>query len=59
MQNLIQVVEGTEGVSLSEEAMHFAVEIIKQTNPKLYNQLLKEINNHPQFAELYKKYNNS
>ena len=44
MQKLIQVVEGQEDVALPEEAMHFAVEIVKQTNPKLYQQLLKEIN---------------
>ena len=47
MQKLIQVVEGQEDVALPEEAMHFAVEIIRQTNPKLYQQLLKEINGHP------------
>ena len=56
MQNLIQVVEGTEGVSLSEEAMHFAVEIIKQTNPKLYNQLLKEINNYALYKQVLATY---
>ncbi len=56
MQNLIQVVEGTEGVSLSEEAMHFAVEIIKQTNPKLYNQLLKEINNYALYKQVLADY---
>jgi hypothetical protein len=36
MQKLIQVVEGKEASALPEEAMHFAVEIIKQTNPALY-----------------------
>ena len=44
MQKLIQVVEGKDNVALPEEAMHFAVEIIQQTDPKLFNQLLKEIN---------------
>jgi hypothetical protein len=56
MQNLIQVVEGTEGVSLSEEAMHFAVEIIKQTNPKLYKTLLKEINNYDLYKQVLADY---
>ena len=55
-QNLIQVVEGTEGVSLSEEAMHFAVEIIKQTNPRLYKQLLKEINNYAIYKQVLADY---
>lgn len=46
MQKIIQVVEGKEASTLPEEAMHFVVEIVKQTNPKLYNKLLKEINNY-------------
>lgn len=56
MQKLIQVVEGQEDVTLPEEAMHFAVEIIKQTNPKLYQQLLKEINGHPKLNEVIAAY---
>jgi len=58
MQKLIQVVEGQEDVALPEEAMHFAVEIIKQTNPKLYQQLLKEINDHPKLNEVIALYGN-
>ena len=56
MQKLIQVVEGQEDVALPEEAMHFAVEITKQTNPKLYQQLLKEINGHPKLQEVIDLY---
>lgn len=55
-QKLIQVVEGMEDVALPEEAMHFAVEIIKQTNPKLYNQLLKEINNYALYKQVLADY---
>lgn len=58
MQKLIQVVEGKEDVALPEEAMHFAVEIIKQTNPKLYQQLLKEINGHPVLQQVVDLYGN-
>lgn len=58
MQKLIQVVEGQEDVALPEEAMHFAVEIVKQTNPKLYQQLLKEINTHPKLQEVINLYGN-
>jgi hypothetical protein len=58
MQKLIQVVEGKEDVALPEEAMHFAVEIIRQTNPKLYQTLLKEINNHPKLNEVIALYGN-
>ena len=55
-QKLVQVVEGMENVALPEEAMHFAVEIIKQTNPKLYNQLLKEINNYALYKQVLADY---
>ena len=59
MQKLIQVVEGQEDVALPEEAMHFAVEIVKQTNPKLYQQLLKEINGNPKLQEVIDLYGNN
>ena len=39
MQKLVQVVEGKEATALPEEAMHFAVEIIQQNDPKLFNKL--------------------
>lgn len=58
MQKLIQVVDGKEDVALPEEAMHFAVEIIRQTNPKLYQTLLKEINGHPKLAAVIELYGN-
>jgi hypothetical protein len=56
MQKLIQVVEGKEAQALPEEAMHFVVEIIKQTNPKLYQQLLKEINGTKTLSEVFAQY---
>jgi len=56
MQKLIQVVEGKEAQALPEEAMHFAVAIIKQTNPKLYQQLLKEINNYNIYKQVLANY---
>lgn len=43
MQNLIQVVDGKEDVALTEEAMHFAVEIIKKYNPALYKEMFSRI----------------
>ena len=55
-QKLIQVVEGKEASTLPEEAMHFAVEIIKQTNPKLYSKLLKEINNYRLTSQVFADY---
>lgn len=58
MQKLVQVVEGKEAVALPEEAMHFAVEILQQNDPKLFNQLLKEINNYAILNEVFKTYGN-
>jgi hypothetical protein len=55
-QALVQVVEGKEAESLPEEAMHMVVAIVKQTNPKLYNQLLKEINNYNIKNQVFQQY---
>ncbi len=58
-QKLIQVVNGMEARALPEEAMHFAVEIIKQTNPKLYQKLLNEINNYQILRDTFAEYSNN
>ena len=58
MQQLISVVEGKEAQALPEEAMHFAVSIIKQTNPKLYQKLMKEINGYDMLNQVFKIYGN-
>lgn len=56
MQKLVQVVEGKEADALPEEAMHFAVSIIKQTNPALYKKLLGEINSYRITNEVFAEY---
>jgi hypothetical protein len=56
MQQLISVVEGKEAQTLPEEAMHFAVSIIKQTNPKLYQKLMKEINGYEMLTQVFRTY---
>lgn len=55
-QRLIQIVEGSEASALGEEAMHFAVEIIKQTNPVLFNKLLKEIGSYQIYQSTLNQY---
>ncbi len=55
-QKLVQVVNGKEDTTLPEEAMHFAVEIIQQTDPKLFNTLLKEINGYRILNEVFNTY---
>jgi len=56
MQSIIEVVNGKEETALPEEALHFAVAIIKQTNPKLYKKLLSEINNYQTYKDVLKNY---
>ena len=58
MQKLIEVVDGKEDEALPEEALHFAVEIIQQTNPKLFQQLLKEINGTEVYNKVLRDYGN-
>jgi hypothetical protein len=55
-QSLVQVIDGTEATSLTEEAMHFAVEILEQTNPKLFNQMLKEIGSYSIYEQVRQEY---
>lgn len=55
-QKLVQVVEGMEAGVLPEEAMHFAVEILEQTNPELFNKLLKEINGYRILQQVMTEY---
>jgi len=58
MQKLIAVVEGKEAQALPEEAMHFAVAIIKQTNPTLYKRLMSEINGYTTLKDVFTTYGN-
>jgi len=55
-QALVQIINGKEATALPEEAMHFAVEILEQTDPKLFNQLLKEITNYALYNEVLNEY---
>jgi hypothetical protein len=56
MQKLLQVVEGKDDIALPEEAMHFAVEILEQKDPALFNQLLKEIGNYRMLQQVIDQY---
>lgn len=58
-EKIVQVVNGKQDVALTEEAMHFAVEIMAQTNPALFNQLLKEINSYQMYNLVLKNYGNN
>ena len=59
MQKLVQITQGKENVALTEEAMHFAVEIIEQRDPALFNQMLKEINSYVILNQVIAEYGNN
>lgn len=56
LEDLIKIAEGKEDVALTEEAMHFAVEIIEQTNPKLYKQMLNKIGTYNVYKDIFPIY---
>ena len=56
MQKLVKVVQGKENVALTEEAMHFVVEILEQKNPQLFNRLLGEINSYKMYSDVLATY---
>lgn len=55
-QQLVQIVEGKEDVALGEESMHWAVEIIQQKDPKLFNKMLKEVNDYAIYKQVLNDY---
>ena len=59
MQKLVQVTQGKEDVALTEEAMHFAVEIMEQRDPALFNKMLKEINSYTILNQVIAQYGNN
>ena len=59
MQKLVQVTQGKEDVALTEEAMHFAVEIMEQRDPALFNKMLKEINSYAILNQVIAEYGNN
>ncbi len=56
LNKLIQVIDGKENIALTEEAAHFAVELIEQTNPKLFNQLISKIGSYQLYKSVFSTY---
>ncbi len=56
MQKLVQVTQDKINVALPEEAMHFVVEILEQTDPALFNKLLREINGYQMLNRVVAEY---
>ena len=55
-QQLVKIVNGKQDVALTEEAMHFVVEILQQTNAPLFKKLLSEINGYAILDQVYNTY---
>lgn len=56
MRGLIQVAEGSLDVALTEEAMHIAVELIEQKDPKLFKQMMGQIGNYNLLTDVIRDY---
>jgi len=56
LENIIQLAQGKEAVALPEEAMHFAVEILKQTNSPLYTQMMNKIGSYNIYKDVLATY---
>lgn len=52
LDNVIQLAEGKENIALTEEASHFAVEILKNTKSLLYTQMLNKIGSYKIYKTL-------
>jgi len=52
LNNIIEIAEGKTNEALTEEAMHFAVEILEITNPALYKKMLSKIGNYQIYKNL-------
>ena len=48
--------EGKESEALTEDAMHFAVELIGITNPKLFYQMFSQIHKYKIYSFVYDEY---
>lgn len=56
LKSLIEVTEGKESEALTEDAMHFAVELIEITNPKLFYQMFSQIHKYKIYSFVYDEY---
>lgn len=59
LRGLIQVIEGKEDIALPEEAMHMAVELIEQKDPKLFKEMMDRIGRYNLFDQVMSEYQNN
>lgn len=53
---LVQVTEGKEDVALTEEAMHFAVSLIKQSEPTLFMKMMSAVDKYQVYRQTFDAY---
>lgn len=59
LNGLIQVVQGKEDIALTEEAMHMAVELIEQKDPKLFKEMMDRIGRYNLADRVMTEYQNN
>lgn len=59
LQGLILVVNGKEDTVLPEEAMHLAVELMEQSNPTLFKQMMDRIGRYNLYDQVVSEYQNN
>lgn len=59
LNGLIQIVQGKEDIALPEEAMHMAVELIEQKNPKLFKEMMDRIGRYNLTDQVFLEYQNN
>lgn len=56
LSGIISIVKGKEDIALTEEAMHFAVELIQQKNPTLYKSMFNKIGQYNLYSQVLQDY---
>lgn len=56
MNQLILISQGNHDVALTEEAMHIAVELVEQKNPKLFREMMAQIGKYNLFSDVIRDY---
>lgn len=56
LNQTIQIAEGKENVAITEETMHFLVEMLKQGKPAIYNQMMNRISRYDTYASVKSLY---
>jgi hypothetical protein len=59
LQSIIEIADGKENVAITEEAFHFAVEIVELTNPTLFKEMMNKIGKYNIYTSVKQLYQDS